>query len=319
MLVNLYRSKTPLSVFTLPLIVAVAGLPILLGKPVDASYFFDWQTELFRTIQNIPWLNYLLTLTLLSLNAHQLNNVFNRNTFYSKDTFLPGFIYVIGLITLDKISFSPYIVAHLFIIGALAALLTLKRQEPAKNYLFIGSLCIGCVFILAPVLFSLALLPWLALIIVRPFLWRDWVVPLLGMTLPAFYHFTIYFIATGELSLTGLSPKITAPEFHFDYMDYIVYSLMALSTLGGIFRLLSVMRNQLVSFKKISQIVLITLLLTSFSFVIGWLGFDQRHTGFLIPLGIIIGVQLLHNEKKLLSAILINCWFIVAFINLFLA
>lgn len=319
MLVNLYKSKTPLSVFTLPLIAGLVSFSIFSRPYEPNTYFFTWQTELFGMIQNIPWLNFILTGGLISLIAHQMNHLFNRNTFYSKDTFLPGFIYITGLATLDCITFSPLLLAHIFVIGGLACLLQLKRQEPAKNLVFIGSLLLGLAIVFSPLMISLALLPWISLIIIRPFIWRDWVVALLGLCLPVFYHYTFNYLNTGSIIIKRMDLKLDAPDVVWTISESVAYLAMGLCVLFGSLRFFAIMRSQLVSFKKISQIVLFTVLLAGLSFAAGWYAYNQLYVSFLIPLGFIISVQLLYAERPRLSSALVNGWFIAAVVNLFLS
>lgn len=318
MLVNLYKSKTPLAIFTLPLIAGLVAISLFFRTPEPNTYFFIWQTELFGMIQNIPWLNFVLAGGLISLNAHQMNNVFNRNTFYSKDTFLPGFIYIIGLASFDSVDFSPLLVAHLFVIGALAALLQLKRQEPAKNLIFIGSFLLGLAIVFSPLMASLALLPWITLLIIRPFIWRDWFLALAGLALPIFYHYTFNYLINGTLKIERMDVKLIAPDVVWTIPESAVYISMSLCILLGFLRFFGIMRSQLVSFKKISQVILITGLLSGASLVGGWYAYNQLYVSFLIPLGFIISVQLLYAERPRVSATLVNIWFMAAILNLFL-
>lgn len=317
-MVFLYKSKTPLSIFTLPIVIAIACSSLFFRHSGEFFYYFNWQTEWFQSIHEIPWLNFLLAGALISLNAHQLNNVFNRNTFYSKDSFLPGFIYVAGLITFHMLDFSPLLIGHTFIIGSFAALLQLKRQEPAKNQVFIGSFLIGMAIVFSPMQITLALLPWISLIIIRPFNWREWIIALLGMGIPVYFHFTIYFITTGTWNIESADFVLHQVDLSWTIMDQIKYGFFTFCILIAVLRYLIIMRNQLVNFKKISQVVLVAALLSVLSFFIGWYGFNMIYSGFLIPAGIIISVQLLYSERPALSSGLVTAWFFVALVGLFI-
>ena len=317
-MVFLYKSKTPLSIFTLPIVIAIACSSLFFRHSGEFFYYFNWQTEWFQSIHEIPWLNFLLAGALISLNAHQLNNVFNRNTFYSKDSFLPGFIYVAGLITSHMLDFSPLLIGHTFIIGSFAALLQLKRQEPAKNQVFIGSFLIGMAIVFSPMQITLALLPWISLIIIRPFNWREWIIALLGMGIPVYFHFTIYFITTGTWNIESADFVLHQVDLSWTIMDQIKYGFFTFCILIAVLRYLIIMRNQLVNFKKISQVVLVAALLSVLSFFIGWYGFNMIYSGFLIPAGIIISVQLLYSERPALSSGLVTAWFFVALVGLFI-
>jgi hypothetical protein len=317
-LVNLYKAKTPVSVFSLPLIIGLVCLTLFFREPVAHVYFFKWQTDFFLRIQETKWLNFLLAGALISLNAHQLNNVFNRNNFYSKDTFLPGFMYVTGLATFESVDFSPLIVAHLFLIGAMAALLQLKRQEPDKSIIFVGSFSIGIAIIFSPLLIVLVFFPWLALITTKPFNWREWMVAVLGLCLPIFYLYVFNYLSAGTIQPERMDIILDTPSVTWTITQSILYITSSITILLSIVQFIGVMRSQVVNFKKISQLTLLILFLCVVSFVIGWLFFNQFYLAFMLPLGFIISAQILYNERSRLSHILVMIWFMAAVINLYL-
>lgn len=318
MLVNLYKAKTPVAVFSLPLIIGLVCVALFFREPVQHIYFFNWQTELFGEIQKITWLNFLLSGAFMSLNAHQLNNIFNRNNFYSKDTFLPGFIYVIGLATFESVDFSPLLIAHLFLIAAMAALLQIRRQEPGKNLIFVGSVSIGILLVFSPLLITLALVPWLTLLIVKPFDWREWFMVPLGLILPVFYHYIIHYLITGSIQIKQMGVIISSPDVTWTIIQSVLYITCAITILISLFQFTGIMRGQVVNFKKISQITLIIFFLSVLSFLTGWYLFDQFYLTFLLPLGYIVSVHILYREKTLISNTLIMIWFLAAVINLYL-
>ena len=207
MLIDLFKSKTPLSVFSLPLLIAGLCISILFKEDIGCPGFFVWQQKMISIITAEPWLNYLITVVLVSTNAHQLNNLFNQHSFYSKTTFLAGLIYVISVATFDGLSFSPQLISHLFLIFSLMMILHLRRQEPAKALIFKAGLSLGVAVLFSPTLTPILLGPWIALAIFRPFVWREWLMLLLGFVLPHLYHAAIYFLATGKymVELTGLT------------------------------------------------------------------------------------------------------------------
>lgn len=318
MLVNLYKAKTPLSVFSLPLIAGVMCLSIFYRDAEETIFFFKWQTDFFVEIREISWLNFLLSVFVISLNANQLNLVFNRNSFYSKDTYLPGFIYVIGLATFESIEFSPLLLAHLFLIGAMASLLQLKRQESGKNLVFLGSVSLGILILFSPLLIVLALLPWLVLLIVKPFDWREWVVAFLGITLPTFYHYAVNYLITGNIRIDRMDVVLTSPDVVWTISQSILYLTASIVILISLYRFLIIMRSQIVNFKKISQITLLILFLCVLSFLAGWYFFNQFYVTFLLPLGYVVSVHILYGDRALVTNVLVMIWFLTAMINLYL-
>lgn len=317
MLVNLYKSKTPLSVFTLPLIIGFVCLSVFFNEQETQNYFFLWQTNFFHFFQETPWLNYFLAAGLISLNAHQLNNVFNRNSFYSKDTFLPGFVYVTGLITFESLCFSPLLLAHLFLLGAMAQLLQLKLKEPAKDILFKGSFLLGLAFVFSPLTISLAIFPWIALLLIKPFIWREWLVTFFGMLLPIFYLYTINFLATGKIDVLGMPVTIDDPDLTWTILEGATYLLTVICFLVGLFKFIIITRSQIVNFKKLSQVILWMAILLCFSFVVGWYFYSHFYLAFLLPTSFIVSIQLLNAGRVQMANGLVTVWFIISVVNLF--
>jgi len=316
-LVNLYKSKSPLSVFTLPLIIGLICLKVFFDSAQPNHYFFLWQTEFFLLVKEIPALNYFLLVGLISLNAHQLNNVFNRNSFYSKDTFLPGFIYVTGLATFEQLDFSPLLVAHLFLIGGMSSLLQLKRQDPAKDIIFNGSFLLGIAFVFSPLTVSLAILPWIALTLIKPFIWREWLVAFFGMTLPIFYHYVVNYLVTGNIEILRMPMSIDDPDLTWTIVEGLTYLITGLCFLVGVFKFIIIIRAQIVNFKKLSQVLLWMAILLSCSFGIGWYFFGQFYLAFLLPMSFIMSIQLLNAGRVQMANGLVLVWFIISVVNLF--
>lgn len=315
--VILYKSKTPVAIFSLPVVVALACAGILWNAPDEPVCFFNWQMELMHDIQGITWLNYSLSVLIISVNAHQINNVFNRNSFFTRDTFLPGFIYVCGLISFNALAFSPALLAHLALIGALAFLFQIKRQDSAKVQTFASGLLIGIGLIFNPLLALWVIIPWITLGIIRPFSWREWLIALLGMALPSFYHVCIHFVVTGFWGIQTASFKLIESEFDPSILEQVSYGFSILLLLIGSLGFIGVMRSQVVSFKKISQIILTILLLSLISSIVSWLMFNRFDCSFYLPASVVLSVYLLNTRFGFLMDLLTILWLIAGLLMIF--
>lgn len=317
MIVNLYRSKTPISVFTLPIIVAIGGLSIFFKDVEIPNSLFQWQMDWFQFMNSISWLNYLATLLIISFNAHQLNRVFNANTFFSKDTTLPGLFYVVGVFTLDSVFFSGDLIAHTFIIGALAAFFMIKRQESSKNFVFIGSICIGLSVIFNSYMISLLFLPFLILALIKPFNWREYVICISGLILPNLYHVVLLFLADTTLPSQIFPLTMNAVNDTWTITQSIVYISAIVVSIVGLFSYVVIMRGQVVSFKKLSQGVILILMLSIVASISSFIFLNYVSACFFLPLSIILSVYFLYRENANIAALIVIIWFISSLINLF--
>ncbi|MFT4600125.1 MAG: hypothetical protein ACI857_000295 [Arenicella sp.] len=318
MLVNLYESKTPIAIFSLPIVASLLGITIFFIEPHAFSMPFEWQNTLFNNVQSIPWLNYLITILLTSTIAHQLNNVYNQSSFYSKASFLPGFIYICCLISFNCFYFAPSLIAHLFFVWGLGQFLKLRRQEQAKAIIFQGSILFGIAFIFSPLQIGLILLPWLGLTIFRPFVWREWIMVLGGLVVPLLYYFSALYLLNDHVYLfknSGLG-FIALGDLHL--LSWINYVIFGAIVIGSIAKFIGVSRSQVNRFKLQSQVLLHFLWLALVAYFLGWYFYNLSMVGIIIPLSIIIGTQLLHNRNlKVVNGIVI-IWLIISVANVIL-
>jgi len=318
MLVNLYESKTPIAVFSLPLLIALLAGTIFIVEPTTSNFPFQWQIQLTDNVQNINWLNYLLTVVISATTAHQLNNVYNQNSFFSKASFLPGFIYICCLVSFNSLSFTPSLVAHLFFAWGLGQFMKLRRQEQAKAIIFQGSLLFGLAFVCSPLQIGLIILPWLALTIFRPFVWREWFMVIGGLMIPTFYYLSATYMLDGEFMVFTKGSADLNGFSNWHLLTWINYSVLGLIVLGSFAKYLGVARTEINRFKLQSQLLYHFFWLGLVAMFLGWYFYDIQLLGVILPLSIIIATQLLHNKNlKVVNGIVI-IWLIISVSNVIL-
>lgn len=315
MLVNLYSSKTPIAVFSLPVAIGVLCVPIFFTEASSTQYLIDWQTILTNWVLETKWLNYVLTVSILSITAHQINNVYNRHVFYSKATFLPGFIYILSLLTLEYFSFSTNLVAHLFLVFALGFMMRIRRQDPAKTSIFWGSVFIGLAIGFSSLQMSMLLLPWLTLIAIRPFVWREWVIMILGAVLPLIYYVSIFYLAKGDLDFS-LNEIENVTYRKMNLLRAANYAVPLLIVIGTLVKYFSVMRTQINRFKKLSQILFHFSWLSVTSWLVGMYFFDLSIYSFAIPVAFFVGTAILYSKRQSMVNIIVIIWLIISVANL---
>jgi hypothetical protein len=314
MLVNLYSAKTPIAVLSLPLVVSLLCLPIFFITQEPTQYFIDWQTVLSAWVVKNNWLNYVLTVVLVSTIAHQINNVYNRHVFYSKASFLPGAIYVIGLVSMESMGFGLNLIGHLFLVFGLEFILRIKRQEEAKANVFWASLFIGIAIAFSSFQILLLLLPWLALGSIRPFVWREWFMMLLGAALPMIYYASIIYLSRGGLDLK-IADSLVDKSRETNLIIAANYGALALITSGAFFKYIAVMRTQINRFKKHSVIVFHFYWIAVIIWGVGWYVFDLSFVSFLIPLSFVVGTSLLYSKRQGLVNAIVIIWLIISVAN----
>lgn len=314
MLVNLYSSKTPIAVFSLPIVTAILAVTLFFTPSESTFYFWDWQNEMTLFVHEISWLNYLLTVAIASLTAHWINNVYNAHAFYSKATYLPGFIYVLSLFTLGGLEFSPLLIAHFFLVLGLGQYLKLRRQEGAKTIMFWGSFLMGCAIVFS--FFSLAylLLAMISLAIFRPFVWREWLLIILGFTLPLFYYIAGLYLVKGDFYFKIADPA-QPDEYNLGLFQASAFTIIGLVILGSIYKYLSVMRAEVIRFKKQSQVVFHMLWISAAIWASGYFIFEHIYLSYMIPIAFIIGTSFLHAKRSNTTNAIVIIWLIISAAN----
>jgi hypothetical protein len=144
-------------------------------------------------------LNQIITLIIILLGAFFVNFLSIEQEITSKTNYLPAFFYILFSFSSNtKSAIEPILAANLFILPCLYFLMNSYRQDNAlpeffKAGLFMGLASFFCIHYI--VVFPLC---FVALIILRPFNWREFSVLLLGLTAPLYIYVSIGYLTTND-------------------------------------------------------------------------------------------------------------------------
>lgn len=308
MLVNLYKSKTPIAVFSFPLLMGLFALPILFSEYGAVTAFFSWQLDFVSFVSSSRLINYFSTVLLLYVSAIELNRLVNAYGFYSKNTYLPGLIYALALASFDQIFFSSSIVAYAFLIYGIGFLFRINRQDSSIESVFMASFFIGVATVFSPFLIPIVVLPWFSLVVFRYFVWREWFMLLLGLSIPWTLHYGIFFAVSGDLDVLGEGFSIVNQPLEFTLEKIVLFSFVGLLVVYSIWKFLVILNTQLLVFKKRSRLLFHFVWLTLFTLVLGWYFQDLWVIAISIPFTIITSVQILNATQSLYSNLMLTAW-----------
>lgn len=275
MIIKQHRKFTPINI----LLVSVIGTFLCLGvfihlpdelRPVllepAANNLFNIQIGAGLP----PSTNVLLTLILTLLQAFLLNRVVNHFNFLGKPNFLTALLFMtLVSLFLPFLVLSPTLICNFITIWMISKLFAIYKQADVKGLMFdLGMIVAIGSLIYFPFIVMLILL-WIALIIFRPFIWREWVTPLLGFSVIYFLLGVVYYwLGRFEEFRTIFSP-FTNPlpnTLHVDYHDYLVVVPIVIALLF----FFAVLRDQyfrsVVHIRKSFQLLFYMLLLIVGSF-----------------------------------------------------
>lgn len=275
MLINQHRKFTPINILS----VCVIGTFLCLGAffhlpdnlaPITlepaASNLLGVQIGAGLS----PASNVLLTLSLTLLQAFLLNKVVNHFNFLGKPNFLTALLFMtLVSLFLPFLVLSPTLICNFITIWMMSKLFNIYKQADVKGLMFdLGMIVALGSLIYFPFIVMLLLL-WIALIIFRPFIWREWVTPLLGFSLIYFLIGVTYYWFDRFSEFKAIFSPFSNPlpnALHVDFHDYLVVIPISITLL----LFFAVLREQyfrsIVHIRKSFQLLFYMLLLIGGSF-----------------------------------------------------
>lgn len=190
---------------------------------------------LFELLSNISGFSLLsksiVAYVMLVVCAFYFNYLVDAFGLLKKKSFVPALIFLM-LMSSGKslLCLQPAIPAILCLLIALHKLMLTYRKGIDLSNFFDASFFISLASLFYFPSFMFFPLVWIALIVIRPFIWREWTVAFLGFALPYIFVFVCYFYL-GKVNVL-LQDKIFFPE-DFEFIlpfkwpnSFLVYTLI---------------------------------------------------------------------------------------------
>jgi len=322
-LISFFNVKNPSVTIFLFFYVVVLNLPLF----VDPGFFIVPQpqaplSQLFFYITGSLFRNnhYVLSvfaIILLFVQSIMLNALVNNAKLFNSTTFVPSIIFITVICLFREFLFlSSAMLSITFIIPALGKSLRFFRRQHCFAEIYDMGFLIGIAALFYRPASVLIVLLFVALTVMRPFNWREWVIGLSGFLTIFFLTGTFYFMADKLSSFIAgflLSPTIV-PGNHFA-------SVLSLSVVGGITGVLGLFASFtfLVSYLKSAILARKFLVLSVWSFVLMALscllaGAITLHNFVIlsVPLSIVICYLFINIKRARIANIIHFLWVGVA-------
>lgn len=213
-------------------------------EKVNLGFFGLYEENIFTVI---------LSGVLVFTTAIIVNNVFNRNEFREKNTYLPSLIYVV----LASFSEAYYhlngsVISSLLIALAVIQLFRLNQNEDGRKDVFNAAFLFGLAACFYPVMFLLFPLLFILVWVLRPFVMRESALMVVGFILPIVYAGVFAYYMGYELDNKLFSPSGVIENRNL-YM--ILGSLVAVLLLTMISPLLLKISQSGIRLKKLFRII----------------------------------------------------------------
>ena len=205
MFLKYFRSNNLSLFFVIPFIIILVWLPSL-TSPFDLSNG-NLSSGIFGRFflsfaSNYPVLSDIMAMAIIAVNGFLLVELNTRHFFIPGRGLIPALIYSLLSSAVPSLSIlTPALTASIFFILFLYRVLGTFRQEGLSyNYFDAGILLSLTSFFYLPAILFYPLLI-ISLIILRPYVWREWAFAIAGLTVPYIFLFAFFYIGDVDLSL----------------------------------------------------------------------------------------------------------------------
>jgi hypothetical protein len=189
------RSHQPLSLVLIPVLGIILWLHGFLHPVIPASQvYMPFYAGLDTFLRDHPRFSVGMGFLLAMGEAFLLNYIIYQHHILTKKSWLPALLFVaLSACTPGLLWLNPQLISGVFVLGALHLLLATYRTDKAFGSVFNSGILIGiaALFYLPSIVFLLFAL--VTIILLRPFIWREWVILILGSTVAPIYTGVYYF------------------------------------------------------------------------------------------------------------------------------
>ncbi|MGZ3752434.1 MAG: DUF6427 family protein [Mucilaginibacter sp.] len=276
-MIKLFRTFNPLNIFWLAIFLFVMRLGFAYHAPDKTEFPF---IELFSRLlipvsyQYVisPLFNVFLAGALVFGQAMLINYLVNHYNLLGKSTFLPALMYVtVSGLFMPFLVLSPPLVCNFLVIWMLFKLFDLYKGADAKSISYdLGMIVAVGTMIYLPFIYMFVGI-WIAMIIFRPFDWREWVACVIGF-ITIFFFLAVFYFMSDRL---GQFYAIWAPlaskfpvHIHINYYNYLVLIPVIIILVFCFFKLQQNFFKSYVQTRKSFQLLFFIFLIAGFSFYV---------------------------------------------------
>lgn len=271
-----FRTYQPLALFILPVIGVLLWLPALLAPPaLSAEHAMPLYELAAGWLADWPPAAAVSGLLLAVGGAFLLNYIITAHEVLARPSYLTALFYLILVsCTPQMLTLHPLLFSNIFIMLAVHNLFSSYRRDTAFGPAFDAGFLIS----LATLFYlpSIVIFPviWVGLTVLRPFIWREWVISLFGLIVP-FMFAAVYFFWFDKLEYLW-EDKVLYPVMNrfFQFEESTSFTVL----LGVLVWLFLLSAGQLVTGIRISKLKAKNTLL-----VMVWLSFFSASSMLLAP------------------------------------
>ncbi|MFH1004791.1 MAG: DUF6427 family protein [Bacteroidota bacterium] len=150
-------------------------------------------------IINVHFLLPIATMILVFSEALLFNRIVTEHEIIKTTTYVPATLYIILISCLPSfLTMHPIVIANLPLLFGLHKLMKTYRKKTAFSEVFDAGFFIAIASLIYFPSIVFVILIWIGLIIIRPFIWREWVISFMGFITPWIF-FVFYYLWNNKI------------------------------------------------------------------------------------------------------------------------
>jgi hypothetical protein len=271
MFISIFKNNQVISIVLLSIAMLLIWIPAFKDiAPIPYNNTMPLYEFYVRGANNFPYFHPIMALLLIVSESILLNYILNKFEIMAKKTAMPAIFYCLLMSCCKPLThFYPLLFSNFFILLTLYKIGLSYRVEEAFSSIFDASFFIATASLFYFPTIIIYPLIWVTLIVIRPFIWREWIISILGLLLP-YLFVVVYYFWTDKVNFL-LYDKIFFP------------SSDALLTLN----------NQRQSFIAVAGMLILLMTLSILTLLRGWPVNTILSRNFLVVLFWLLGLSLL--------------------------
>ncbi|WP_231490657.1 DUF6427 family protein [Pedobacter sp. Leaf170] len=262
-----------------------------------AHFLIDYDSSnMFSPVANI-----FFAAILVFIQALLFNRIINNQNLLTKQSFLPGLMYVTGAsLFMPFMVLSPALICNFLLIWIIDRFLKLNKSANSVTAVFDIGMIIGLGTLIYFPFISMLLMIFLSLLLFRAFNWRDWIAGIVGFLTVFFFLAVLYYWRDNLTSFYQIwKPLVNRfpSVFKINYNDYLVLIPVFVIIVLASLQLRENFFRSFISTRKGFQMLFFMFLIAGASFYLKP-GFRVSHFLLCVPPGAVLLAYYFSNAKK---------------------
>lgn len=295
-MIKLFLGNRSVVLFLLPFVMA-----IYIAMNFSTNYYHYSTISNFGFWGNVDLpVNFITAQIIASLiilmNAIGINAIFNWNEFLGRNSFMPSLLYIILMSFYHSFyKIDGLLLTHSCLILMLFQLFKLRQNEEGRKLVFNAAFWVGLASTFHPPIIGLMPFVFIMIWTIRPFVFREIILTLLGFGIPLIYAVLYLLYTNTKIDLQLLKVVENYNRHQFDFL--VSTGIFIFSLLLSIISIQSNIKKSSIRLKKLVQMLWWLILIGIVLGTLDYFKYNQieRFSILMIPLSFLLTYSFTHK------------------------